>query len=250
MTLTYFQFHLVFLAPPLLVLAAAARWRPPPGPTAAGTPRLWGYDARAVGIALMATLAFVYTTPWDNYLISVGAWGYGAGAVLFRVGQVPFGEYLFFVAQPVLTALWLYRLPMDVGPLRIAPAQRALGVGLGGAVSLSGWWLASSDPGFYLGTLFVWAGPVLALQWGFGWTYLLDRWRTVLAGVGVPTLYLWLVDRFAIGDGIWYISDRYTTGLEVPLLGLPIEEAAFFLLTNLFVVQGLVLWEWVVRRWA
>jgi lycopene cyclase domain-containing protein len=249
MTLTYLQFHLLFLAPPLLVLAAATRRR-----SRVAAPveraRVWGYDARAVGIALMATVAFVYTTPWDNYLISVGAWGYGDGRVLFRVGYIPFGEYLFFVVQPVLTALWLYRLPMDVGPLEITPAQRALGVGLGGVLSLSGWWLASTDAGFYLGTLLIWAGPVLALQWGFGWTYLAERWRTVLAGVGVPTLYLWVVDRFAIGNGIWFLSERYTTGLELPLLGLPIEEAAFFLLTNLFVVQGLVLWEWVVRRWA
>jgi len=248
MTLTYLQFHLLFLAPPLLLLGAAARRRSLRDPVA--TPRVWGYDARAVGIALMVTAAFVYTTPWDNYLIAVGAWGYGDGSVLFRAGHVPFGEYLFFVLQPVLTAFWLYRLPMDVGPLEITAPQRALGVGLGGVVSLSGWWLASGEPGFYLGTLFVWAGPVLSLQWGFGWTYLLERWRTVLPGVGVPTLYLWVVDRFAISRGIWYISERYTTGLEVPLLGLPVEEAAFFLLTNLFVVQGLVLWEWVVRRWA
>jgi hypothetical protein len=43
------------------------------------------------------------------------------------------------------------------------------------------------------------------------------------------------------------ISDRYTTGLGLP--GLPVEEMTFFLTTNLFVVQGLVLLPWVVRRW-
>ena len=132
MTLTYLQFHLLFLVPPLLVLAAATRWG---SGTPDGTPRLWGYDARGIGIALMAAAAFVYTTPWDNYLISVGAWGYGEGTVLFRVGYVPFGEYLFFVVQPVLTALWLYRFPLEVGPLEISVPERALGVGLGGAVS-------------------------------------------------------------------------------------------------------------------
>lgn len=248
MTLTYLQFHLLFLAPPLLVLAATIRWRPVTAPTDRIGVR--GFDARHVGIALMAAVAFVYTTPWDAYLVSVGVWGYGDGRVLLRVGGVPLGEYLFFVVQPVVAALWLYRLPMDVGPLEMAPTQRALGVGLGGVLSVVGWWLAATDAGFYLGTLFVWAGPVLALQWGFGWTYLVERWRTVLLGTGVPSLYLWVVDRVAIGDGIWYISERYTTGLTIPGLGLPVEEAAFFVLTNLFVVQGLVLWEWVVRRWA
>lgn len=247
MTLTYLQFHLLFLAPPLLVLAVAARRsRPMPVPTA----RIRGYDGRAVGTALMALIAFAYTTPWDGYLVSVGVWGYGDGTVLLRAGGVPLGEYLFFLAQPVLTALWLYRLPLDVGALEIRPAQRALGVGLGGLVSLSGWWFASADSGFYLGMLLAWAGPVLALQWGFGWTYLAERWRTVLVGAGVPTCYLWVVDRFAIENGIWVLAERYTSGLVLPGLGLPIEEALFFLLTNLFVVQGLVLWEWVVRRWA
>jgi lycopene cyclase domain-containing protein len=247
MTLTYLQFHLLFLVPPVLLLVAANRWRPMGTPADAA--RVRGYDARHVGIALMAAVAFVYTTPWDNYLIAVGAWGYGEGRVLVRFGYIPLGEYLFFLVQPVLTALWLYRFRIPVGTLEINPAQRALGVGLGGIVSLLGWWIATTDAGFYLGTLLVWAGPVLSIQWGFGWTYLLERWRTVLLGVSVPTLYLWVVDRYAIADGIWYLSDRYTTGAVVPGLGLPVEEAVFFLLTNLFVVQGLVLWEWVVRRW-
>ena len=248
MTSTYLQFHLLFLAPPLLILAAATRLRV--GARAVETVRIGGCDARIVGAALMAAIAFVYTTPWDSYLVSVGVWGYGDGRVLLRAGQVPLGEYLFFVLQPVLAGLWLYRLPMDVGTLEITPSQRAVGVGLGGLVSLSGWWLLSTDATFYLGALFVWAGPVLSLQWGFGWTYLATRWRTVLLGAGVPTLYLWVVDRFAIANGIWYLSERYTTGYAVPGLGLPVEEAAFFLLTDLFVVQGLVLWEPVVRRWA
>lgn len=245
MTLTYLRFHLLFLAPPLLALAVAARLRP-----ATPAARVRGCDARAVGIALMAVVALLYTTPWDNYLVSVGAWGYGEGRVLLRAGHVPLGEYLFFVLQPVLAGLWLYRLPTAVGSLEITPAQRALGVGLGGAVSLSGWWLAATDATFYLGALFVWAGPVLSLQWGFGWTYLAERRRTVLLGVAVPTLYLWVVDRIAIANGVWFLSGRYTTGYAVPGLGLPVEEAAFFALTNLFVVQGLVLWEPVARRWT
>jgi hypothetical protein len=36
----------------------------------------------------------------------------------------------------------------------------------------------------------------------------------------------------------------------VPLLGLPIEEAVFFFLTSLFVVQGLVLYIWLLERWG
>ncbi len=95
------------------------------------------------------------------------------------------------------------------------------------------------SPGVYLGLILVWAGPVLALQWVIGATQLWARKRTWLYGTLVPTLYLWLADRIAIGQGIWSITEAYTTGLH--LFGLPLEEATFFLVTNLLVVQGLLL---------
>ncbi len=95
------------------------------------------------------------------------------------------------------------------------------------------------NPGVYLGLILVWAGPVLALQWAIGSTQLWATKRTWLIGTLVPTVYLWIADRIAIAQGIWSISDTYTTGLN--LFGLPIEEATFFLVTNLLVVQGLLL---------
>jgi lycopene cyclase domain-containing protein len=241
--LTYLQFHALFLLPALLVLGVTAHRR------RLSIPSVCGFDARGVGGAILAAAAFAYTTPWDNYLIARGVWGYGEGAVLVSFGYAPLGEYLFFVVQTVLTALFLYTFGVPVSELRITAPQRAIGVGAGGVVSVTGWWFAANDPGFYLGTLLIWAGPVLALQWGFGWTYLARQWRTLTVAVGVPTLYLWVLDTYAIRTGIWYLSDRYTLGVDLPLLGLPIEEAVFFLLTNVFVVQGLVLWEWVIRRW-
>jgi lycopene cyclase domain-containing protein len=255
-TLTYLEFHLVFLAPPLLLLAAATA-RVAAGHRAdGGEPwtrvRLGGRtaDARAVGVAIMAAVAFVYTTPWDSYLIRQGAWGYGEGAVLARALSIPLGEYLFFLAQPVLTALWYYLLADPPGgDLGVDAGRRALGVGAGGLVALAGWLVLGSAGGLYLGTLLLWAAPVLALQWGFGWPYLWRHRRSVALGVAVPTLYLWLADRVALALGVWHLSPELTTGLAVPVLGLPVEEAAFFLLTNLFVVQGLALWLWVADRW-
>jgi lycopene beta-cyclase len=85
----------------------------------------------------------------------------------------------------------------------------------------------------------VWATPVLAAQWWFATPAVRRRRRTFLLAVGVPTLWLWVADRVAIGAGIWSISPRFTTGAH--LFGLPAEEALFFLVTNLLVVQGLLL---------
>lgn len=42
-------------------------------------------------------------------------------------------------------------------------------------------------------------------------------------------------DSIAISDGIWWISERYTTGHELPLLpSVPIEEATFFVVSRAF----------------
>jgi lycopene cyclase domain-containing protein len=274
-TLTYLQFHLVFLGGPLLVLAVATArgvaLRVPGTPAVTATPRVRlggrSVDARPLGVLIMGVLALAYTTPWDSYLIRQGAWYYGEGAVVARLFAVPLGEYLFFVLQPVLTALWLYLLPAGpagegaaaradggtafaAGRVRsVTPGQRALGAGGGGLVALGGWLALGLDGGLYLGTLLLWAAPVLALQWAFGWPYLWARRRVVALAVAVPTLYLWVADRVALALGVWKLSPDLTTGAAVPLLGLPVEEAVFFLLTNLFVVQGLVLWLWVADRW-
>jgi lycopene cyclase domain-containing protein len=126
--------------------------------------------------------------------------------------------------------------------------QRLVGVAAGGAVLLVGIACLRDAPTFYLGAILAWAGPVLALQWGFGWPVLWATRRTLALGVGVPTLYLWAADWVAIDVGVWVISETYTTG--VTLFGLPVEEATFFLVTNLFVVQGLFLFLWVLDRWG
>ena len=57
--------------------------------------------------------------------------------------------------------------------------------------------------------------------------------------VAASSVYLWVTDSIAISDGIWWISPEYTTGVELPILpNVPIEEATFFVVTNLMCVQG------------
>jgi lycopene cyclase domain-containing protein len=50
--------------------------------------------------AILATVAFVWTTPWDNYLVKSGVWGYGNNdRVLYVIGFVPVEEYCFFICK-------------------------------------------------------------------------------------------------------------------------------------------------------
>jgi lycopene cyclase domain-containing protein len=82
---------------------------------------------------------------------------------------------------------------------------------------------------------------VLAVQWGLGARQLWRRRRFLAVGVAVPTLYLATIDRVALSFDVWQLSDRLTSG--VTIVGLPVEEGAFFLLTSAFVAKGVVLYQ-------
>jgi lycopene beta-cyclase len=64
-------------------------------------------------LVIMAVIAVVYTTPWDNYLVASRVWYYNPALVLgLPLGHVPIEEYAFFVLQSFLTGLfvfWLWR---------------------------------------------------------------------------------------------------------------------------------------------
>jgi len=234
---TYLEFHLVFVLPPMVALGVLAIYRED----------AWWGPRPLSGVAIVLFLAFVYTTPWDNLLIAKGVWWYGEGATAGQLWHAPVGEYLFFLLQPVLTALWLFQFPtIRDRSLRIGAARRFVGAVAGLSVSAAGYVLLGTTASFYLGAILLWAGPILAIQWSFGWPYVWEIRRTALVALAVPTLYYWLIDRIAIGVGLWTISSEHTIGIG--LLGLPVEEALFFLTTNLFVVQCLYMYMWLLDR--
>jgi hypothetical protein len=264
--LTYAEFLAVFVAVPIAVLALRG-------------PRIHPARRRpaVVGVLIILGLALSYTIPWDNYLISEGVWFYPEGTVLLRLGHMPVEEYSFIVLQSVMTALWLYRRPLpdlstrptadpDAGPVAAdgghprarytlpglrafpGPLARPLGTAAWLGVALAGVGLLwFSRDTFYIGAILAWATPGLALQWAVGGGYLWQVRRRLVLAIGVPTLYLCLIDRLAVGWGLWQFDPAALTGWTV--LGLPVEEATFFLLTNALVVHGLILFHPFVEGW-
>ena len=225
--MTYLGFHLVFILPPLAILLALA-WR-------RGLPAgAW----RAITFTML--IALVYTTPWDNYLVYRSVWWYGSDRVLGTIGYVPIEEYLFFLLQPWLAGLF-YALFFARRTGHWSPRAGAVVGGVFLALSLWGAYLlaAGGDKMTYLGLILAWACPVIAGMWFFAGSFLGSRLGLIAAATLIPSVYLWVADRLAIGLEIWTIAADYSTGIM--LLGLPIEEATFFLLTNLLVVSGVSL---------
>lgn len=232
--MTYLTFDLVVLLPVVLVLAAAPRRRrTPPG---------GGRDALA--IVALAAMALLWTLPWDAHLIAAGIWTYPPSRVSATFGGVPLGEVVFILVEPVVLGLWLRRLPRPSRPASPPAvtgrpdhrARPALAWLLVAAVGLA---LATTRSGRYLGEILAWTAPPLALQSAVGGDVLHAAAARRLAGVAAPALVFCLADRLALGLGIWRIAPDTSTGLT--LAGLPVEEALFFVLTSLLVVDGLVL---------
>lgn len=240
--MTYFGFLLLFIGPPLAVLAAL-NWRTRHQPFPA---RLHAFQPLSVILAHVL-VALIYTTPWDNYLVATNVWWYDPALVTgLTLGWVPIEEYTFFVVQTLMTGLWLLWLARKVvparGEIRSRPALRWIATLLLGI-----FWLASAailaagwQPGTYLALILIWALPPIMLQTAFGADLLWGYRRLVLPGFIVPTLYLSLADTFAIRAGTWTIDPAQTTGLHFPG-GLPLEEFVFFLVTNLLISFGTTL---------
>lgn len=170
-------------------------------------------------------------------------WWYGPARVIGTIGYVPIEEYLFFVLQPLLTGLVLYHFLGRYGPAKRRSSQLAAWIGASAFLTLTLLglvFLLDGNPNtLYLGLILIWAPPILSGMWLYDGKTLWALRLPLSASSLLPTVYLWGADTVAINSKIWTISPEYTIG--VAPWGLPLEEASFFLFTNLLVVHGILL---------
>jgi lycopene cyclase domain-containing protein len=233
--LTYFGVLFIFVVPLLLAVAAANLL----------------LDARGVGqrpwivVGGLALVALVYATPWDNYLVASGVWSYDPRLVSGPVfGWVPAEEYAFFVLQTLMTGLWtalLLRLAGQPGRFVLSTGIRLAFAGaiLFAAIVSAGLLASGWQSGRYLALILVWSLPPVAGQLAFGADIILASGRQVALSVLAPTVWLWAADAVALRRGGWAIDPGQSTGLAWGVL--PLEEMVFFLMTNLMVAAGTVL---------
>ena len=91
-----------------------------------------------------------------------------------------------------------------------------------------------------------WALPVIGVQWVVAGRELWRRRRVLALTVTLATLYLAACDAFALGHGIWRVDPRRVLGLHFG--PLPLEEALFYLVTNIMAAQGFVMLAGYLRE--
>lgn len=233
--MTYMQFHLVFTIPIFFLLLFMNR----KNKRAFSANSLWG-------MAVLVFLAVTYTTPWDSYLIREKIWAYSFERVLFAIYHIPIEEYFFFVIQSLIACLFLAFMLNKQGhrenaeSLHISLNSIGIFFLLNFFLLLSLFFVLTRPELRYFALIIYWAFPIIFLQWAVGFPILLKYKKLWLVSVALLTGYFWFADSIAIKEQIWTFPQETISGIL--LFGiLPMEEALFFLVTNLMVIQGYLL---------
>lgn len=204
-------------------------------------------------------------TPWDSYLIHRGIWTYPPDAIVgLLLFSIPFEELFFFVIQtyttsllyllitkPVLHSPYLSRNEVETARNRhtkwlVRPRVWITGQMVPGLLSLMGMiMIYDGGRGIYMGLILIWVGPIILLLWysqsrrmiasewkltfgrnlSHGFIVRLPLSHTLLS-IGVPTVYLWVVDTLALQRGTWAIQPGTKFGVHL-WPGLDIEWVFF-----------------------
>lgn len=237
--MTYFRFHLLFVVPWVVLglVTQSSRWM-----------------ANGHWQATLITLGIVYgfTVPWDNWAVKRGIWGFRPGTYTFRIFELPVEECLFFGLQSLMAIGVTLALEPRIPDLAWQPARTPLWVcGLITTIWVVVGWRVWRWPGrvgrpayaFHMG---FWMVPIVLLQLALGPDLLLPKLPLITGVMVLVGTYLTLADVMAVRWKLWFFDERQILGPKCFRI-LPWEEAVFFYLTTLLVVQSLLLWRWFWR---
>ncbi|KAJ6103338.1 Bifunctional lycopene cyclase/phytoene synthase [Penicillium sp. IBT 16267x] len=222
----YCLVHLTWTLPPAALLTAA----------------YWPFFSRldVARISTLTSIAVFCTIPWDSYLIRNRIWSYPADAIVgYTLFDIPFEEIFFFIIQTYFTSLLYIILTKDlVLSAYLLPGKGDLTRVLGSAALMAGTGIGimcmlGESHLQYIGLILVWALPASLREFSSA----LPK-KPIMISIFLPTLYLWIVDSFSLHRGTWVIERA--TKLDIHLgATLDLEEALFFLITNVMIVFGM-----------
>lgn len=246
--MSYSGFLVIFLGIPIALLSLITiydyqrgKWMPS---------ALHSFKSWKVLIGL-CSVALIYTTPWDNYLVATSVWCYDINLVSGIVfGYVPIEEYIFFLIQPIMTGL-LFLLIVRYLPINPQKANNpkirifATSIAVAGFAFFTFLLIMTviNDifrPMTYLSLELSWALIPIIIQFAFGADILWRHRNAILLTIIISTIYLSWADSIAIAGGTWTIDPEQSLNW---LIGgvLPIEEFIFFLITSTLVTLGMTL---------
>lgn len=231
---SYAKLHLFIIAPVLFLYLV------PPRPLSNAHPQVHRF---AFTMMLVVSLvAVIYcVTGWDRILYQTGI--YTCSSTFFTLLSIPIEEWVWCVDHTFLAGLWV----MGIWQSRPVPQKRrSAHIGFRAAaafvclvIAYYGYTLKIQDKSqFYLGLTFQHIFPVLAIQFVMSGHLHLQCLRECILGVLGPSIYVVMVDVYAVIKGIWQSSDNFTTGIEV--FGIKIEYIVVYTLTSSLASQAMV----------
>lgn len=208
-----------------------------------------------LNIAALAVIAFTATLPWDSYLIKSAVWSYPPGVIIGpKLFGIPIEELFFFVIQTYITSviyiifnkplLHVKHLKNQRDPPRWMHRAKRAGQLFLTTLTLYGAYLVELGGKYtYMGLILIWASPFALITWTMAGLFIMSLPLICTTfPILIPTVYLWLVDELALGRGTWSIESG--TKLGLCLFGrLEVEEALFFLATNILIVFGMATFD-------
>ncbi|UCG03762.1 MAG: lycopene cyclase domain-containing protein [Candidatus Heimdallarchaeota archaeon] len=245
--MTYLSFILFFILVPLIINVAYLVYRHYLHVTAEKSKNLVKTTRYFTAIIILAIIALIYTTPWDNFLVANKIWYYDINKVLgIVIGYVPIEEYIFFVVQTLLVGVFTFTFSKTLY-LNSKDERERKDIRVLSTVFIFLIWLiaiitytSQISALVYLNLILIWALPPIMLQLLFGADILWEKKVPLVFFLLISTAYLSIIDALAISANIWTISLNTSTGILIGGI-LPIEEMVFFLVTNVLIIFGLTL---------
>ncbi len=92
---------------------------------------------------------------------------------------------------------------------------RIIGAVIFFALMAIGLWLLKFDKALFVGVVLAFFCPVIGLLWFFGGHIILQQRREVLMGIALVSLYVLLIDAWAVNAGVWAFNPQFMTGIKL-----------------------------------